>query len=40
MLLSWERMADDIESEVRRVDVQDYAMNWGKMVSDVLKEIK
>ena len=40
ILLSWERMADDIESEARRVDEQDYATNWGKMVSDVLKEIE
>lgn len=39
MLLSWGRMEDDIEaSEVRR-EVQDHAMLWGRMVSDVLRDL-
>ena len=40
ILLSWGRMEDDIENEDRRIEVQDYATNWGKMVRGVLREIQ
>lgn len=40
ILLSWGRMEDDIENVQRRIDVQQYAINWGGMVRSVLGEIQ
>ena len=39
MLLSWGRMEDDIENDMVRMDVQDRARSWGRMVSAVLSQI-
>ena len=39
MLLSWGRMEDDIEDDMVRMDVQDRARSWGRMVSAVLAQI-
>ena len=39
MLLSWGRMEDDIERPDIRIEVQDRATHWGKMVSGVLKDL-
>lgn len=39
MLLSWGRMEDDIERPEIRIQVQDRAMHWGKMVSGVLRDL-
>ena len=37
MLLSWGRMEDDIERDDIRLQVQDRALHWGRMVSGVLR---
>ena len=39
MLLSWGRMEDDIERADLRLQVQDRALHWGRMVSGVLREL-
>ena len=39
MLLSWGRMEDDIERDDIRIQVQDRAMHWGRMVSGVLQDL-
>ena len=39
MLLSWGRMEDDIERPDIRIEVQDRALHWGRMVSGVLKDL-
>ena len=39
MLLSWGRMEDDIERDDIRLQVQDRAMHWGRMVSGVLSDL-
>ena len=39
MLLSWGRMEDDIERDDIRLQVQDRAIHWGRMVSDVLSDL-
>jgi len=39
MLLSWGRMEDDIERPDIRIQVQDRATHWGKMVSGVLRDL-
>lgn len=39
MLLSWGRMEDDIERTDVRIQVQDRAMHWGRMVSGVLRDL-
>ena len=39
MLLSWGRMEDDIERPDIRIEVQDRATHWGKMVSGVLRDL-
>ena len=40
MLLSWGRMEEDIEGDDVRMEVQERARTWGRMVSFVLREIK
>lgn len=39
MLLSWGRMEDDIDRDDIRLQVQDRAMHWGRMVSGVLSDL-
>ena len=39
MLLSWGRMEDDIERDDIRLQVQDRAIHWGRMVSGVLSDL-
>lgn len=39
MLLSWGRMEEDIEADNLRQEVQDWALQWGKMVSGVLGDL-
>ena len=39
MLLSWGRMEDDIENPAVRIEVQERARTWGRMVNDVLSHI-
>ena len=38
MLLSWGRMEDDIDRDDIRLQVQDRAIHWGRMVSGVLSD--
>ena len=40
MLLSWGRMEDDIERDDIRLQVQDRAIHWGRMVSGVLGDLE
>ena len=39
MLLSWGRMEDDIDRDDIRLQVQDRAIHWGRMVSGVLNDL-
>ena len=39
MLLSWGRMEDDIDRDDIRLQVQDRAIHWGRMVSGVLSDL-
>ena len=39
MLLSWGRMEDDIDRDDIRLEVQDRAIHWGRMVSGVLSDL-
>ena len=39
MLLSWGRMEDDIDRDDIRLQVQDRAIHWGRMVSGVLGDL-
>ena len=39
MLLSWGRMEDDIENPDVRMEVQERARAWGRMVRDILSHI-
>ena len=39
MLLSWGRMEDDIDRDDIRLQVQDRAIHWGRMVSSVLNDL-
>ena len=39
MLLSWGRMEDDIELTNLRIEVQNRALHWGRMVSRVLEDL-
>ena len=39
MLLSWGRMEDDIDRDDIRLQVQDRAIHWGRMVSGVLRDL-
>ena len=39
MLLSWGRLEEDIERDDLRMEVQDHARSWGRMVSHVLAQI-
>ena len=40
MLLSWGRMEDDIELDELRLQVQDRALHWGRMVRSVLIDLE